>query len=71
MVYRDAVPARRALAQVVGVFGGAWGIGGGAISAPFGVAVLNLPGALVAGAALAGTCATAVIGVRVDWRLPL
>jgi len=63
--YGFSVPAMLALAFVVGVIGGTYGIGGGAIIAPFCVAVFGLPIALVAGAALAGTFATSVIGVAV------
>lgn len=51
------------LSLVVGVIGGAYGIGGGAIIAPFCVAVFHLPVYTVAGAALVGTFLTSVIGV--------
>jgi len=51
------------LALVVGVIGGIYGIGGGAIIAPFCVSVLGLPVYTVAGAALAGTFLTSVAGV--------
>lgn len=69
--YGFSVPAMLALAFVVGIVGGIYGIGGGAIIAPFCIAVLHLPVALVAGAALAGTFATSVIGVAVYSLLPL
>jgi hypothetical protein len=52
-----------ALAAVVGVIGGTYGIGGGAIIAPFCVAVFNLPVYTVAGAALMGTFLTSIAGV--------
>jgi hypothetical protein len=52
-----------ALAFVVGVIGGTYGIGGGAIIAPFCVAVFNLPVYTVAGAALMGTFLTSIAGV--------
>jgi uncharacterized protein len=52
-----------ALAFVVGIIGGTYGIGGGAIIAPFCVAVFNLPVYTVAGAALLGTFFTSVAGV--------
>lgn len=52
-----------ALALVVGIIGGTYGIGGGAIIAPFCVAVFNLPVYTVAGAALLGTFLTSVAGV--------
>lgn len=51
------------LALGVGVIGGIYGIGGGAIIAPFCVAFFRLPVYVVAGAALAGTFATSVAGV--------
>ncbi|MGQ9571248.1 MAG: sulfite exporter TauE/SafE family protein [Thermodesulfovibrionales bacterium] len=51
------------LAFIVGVIGGTYGIGGGAIIAPFCVAVFNLPVYTVAGAALMGTFLTSIAGV--------
>ncbi len=51
------------LSLAVGVVGGVYGIGGGAIVAPFFVAVLGLPVHTVAGAALLGTFVTSVAGV--------
>jgi uncharacterized membrane protein YfcA len=51
------------LALAVGLIGGIYGIGGGAIIAPFVVAVLGLPVYTVAGAALAGTFLTSIAGV--------
>lgn len=51
------------LAFVVGIIGGTYGIGGGAIIAPFCVAVFNLPVYTVAGAALMGTFLTSIAGV--------
>ncbi len=51
------------LAFVVGVIGGTYGIGGGAIIAPFCVAVFHLPVYTVAGAALMGTFLTSILGV--------
>jgi hypothetical protein len=70
-VYGFSKPALLALVFVVGIIGGTYGIGGGAIIAPFCVAVLGLPVPLVAGAALAGTFATSVVGVLVYSLLPL
>ncbi|MHB8918707.1 MAG: sulfite exporter TauE/SafE family protein [Desulfocucumaceae bacterium] len=52
-----------ALALVVGLIGGIYGIGGGAIIAPFCVSILGLPVYTVAGAALAGTFLTSIAGV--------
>jgi hypothetical protein len=51
------------LAFVVGIIGGTYGIGGGAIIAPFCVAVFRLPVYIVAGAALMGTFLTSLAGV--------
>jgi uncharacterized membrane protein YfcA len=51
------------LAFVVGIIGGTYGIGGGAIIAPFCVAVFHLPVYTVAGAALMGTFLTSISGV--------
>jgi len=62
-VFDVATPGIFALALVVGVVGGIYGIGGGAIIAPFLVAFLGLPVYTVAGAALMGTFITSVVGV--------
>jgi uncharacterized membrane protein YfcA len=51
------------LSLIVGVVGGVYGIGGGAIIAPFLVSVFGLPVYTVAGAALMGTFVTSVAGV--------
>ena len=58
-----STPAMFFLAFVVGIIGGTYGIGGGAIIAPFCVAVFHLPVYTVAGAALMGTFLTSVLGV--------
>ncbi len=50
------------LALGVGIIGGAYGIGGGSIIAPFCVAVFHLPVYTIAGAALMGTFITSVAG---------
>ena len=52
-----------ALSFIVGIVGGIYGIGGGAIIAPFFVSFFGLPVYTVAGAALAGTFVTSVAGV--------
>ena len=70
-IFGFSVPAMLTLAFVVGIIGGTYGIGGGAIIAPFCIAIFQLPVAVVAGAALAGTFATSVIGVIVYSVLPL
>lgn len=51
------------LCIVVGIVGGIYGIGGGAIIAPFFVTIFKLPVYTVAGAALAGTLLTSIAGV--------
>lgn len=51
------------LSFMVGIIGGIYGIGGGAIIAPFFVTFFQLPVYTVAGAALMGTFVTSVAGV--------
>jgi len=51
------------LSFIVGIIGGVYGIGGGAIIAPFFVSFFGLPVYTVAGAALMGTFVTSVAGV--------
>jgi uncharacterized protein len=58
------------LAFVVGIVGGTYGIGGGAIIAPFCVAIFHLPVYTVAGAALMGTFITSVAGILFYTLLP-
>jgi hypothetical protein len=48
---------------IVGIVGGAYGIGGGSIVAPFFVAIFKMPVYAIAGAALMGTFVTSVAGV--------
>jgi len=50
------------LACIVGIIGGAYGIGGGAIIAPFCVAFFHLPVYTIAGATLMGTFITSAAG---------
>ncbi len=52
-----------ALSLVVGLIGGVYGIGGGAIIAPFIVSFFKLPIHTIAGATLMGTCVTSIGGV--------
>ena len=74
-----STPGISALAFVVGIIGGIYGIGGGAIMAPFFISVFGLPVYTVAGAALMGTLITSVAGVAIyswmgvgpDWILGL
>jgi len=51
------------LSLFVGLIGGIYGIGGGAIIAPFFVAIYGLPVYAIAGATLVGTFATSLVGV--------
>ena len=59
-----------ALALVVGIIGGAYGIGGGAIIAPFCIGLFRLPVYIVAGAALVGTLVTSAFGIALYALLP-
>ncbi len=68
--FRFSVPAMFFLSFIVGIIGGIYGIGGGAIIAPFCVAVFNLPVYAVAGAALLGTFLTSLVGVFFYSLLP-
>lgn len=61
--YRVASFPLIGLSLVVGMIGGIYGIGGGAIIAPFLVTFFRLPVYTVAGAALAGTLFTSIVGV--------
>lgn len=64
------VPAMFMLAFVVGIIGGIYGIGGGAIIAPFCISFFRLPVYTVAGAALAGTLLSSIFGVLFYSQLP-
>jgi uncharacterized membrane protein YfcA len=59
------------LAFIVGIVGGAYGIGGGSIIAPFCVAFFELPVYTVAGAALMGTFLTSIAGVFFYSMIPV
>lgn len=61
--YSFSVPGVFVLCFVVGIIGGIYGIGGGAIIAPFLMTFFGLPVHIVAGAALMGTFITSVAGV--------
>ena len=61
--FRFSCPLITGLCALVGIVGGIYGIGGGAIVAPFLVAILKLPVYAVAGAALMGTFVTSVAAV--------
>jgi uncharacterized membrane protein YfcA len=58
------------LAFIVGIIGGAYGIGGGAIIAPFCVAFFHLPVYTIAGATLMGTFITSIAGALFFSVLP-
>lgn len=58
-----SMPSVFFVSLAVGVVGGVYGIGGGAIIAPFLVSILGLPVYTVAGAALTGTLCTSCAGV--------
>ena len=61
--YDVSVTGIMVLCFIVGIIGGIYGIGGGAIVAPFLVTFFGLPVYTVAGAALMGTFITSVAGV--------
>lgn len=68
-----------ALALVVGVIGGIYGVGGGAFIAPYVIGILGLPAYTIAGAAMLGTLLTSIAGIASfaalghapDWQLGL
>jgi uncharacterized protein len=57
------IPKLLVLAFIVGIVGGAYGVGGGSIISPFCVTFFGLPVYTVAGAALLGTFLTSIAGV--------
>jgi uncharacterized membrane protein YfcA len=63
-------PGMFALSLIVGIIGGAYGIGGGAIIAPLCVAFFNLPLYTIAGATLMGTFITSAAGALFFSVLP-
>ncbi len=63
--YSFSLPGIFIMCIVVGIIGGIYGIGGGAIIAPFFVTFFQLPVYAVAGAALMGTFVTSVAGVMI------
>ncbi|MCE5312209.1 MAG: sulfite exporter TauE/SafE family protein [Nitrospiraceae bacterium] len=60
--YSFSVPGLAAVSFCVGIVGGAYGVGGGAIIAPFCMAIYGLPVYAVAGAALFSTFITSIAG---------
>lgn len=61
--YRINTMSVVSLSLIVGLIGGIYGIGGGAIIAPFFVTIFKLPVHTVAGASLMGTFLTSTVGV--------
>jgi uncharacterized membrane protein YfcA len=68
--YVFSVPAMAGLAFLVGIIGGIYGIGGGALIVPLCVTLFRLPVYTIAGAALAGTLLTSVVGVALYSLVP-
>jgi len=66
-----SVPALLCLTFIVGIIGGIYGIGGGAIIAPFCVSILRIPVFTVAGPALFGTFITSIAGVLFYSTIPI
>jgi hypothetical protein len=65
------VAAVTVLSLIIGIIGGIYGIGGGAIIAPFLVSILHLPVYVVSGAVLMGTFLTSVSGLVFYSTIPL
>lgn len=63
--YSASTPGIFTLTFIVGIIGGIYGIGGGAIISPFFITFFGLPVHTVAGACLMGTFVTSVAGVGV------
>ena len=61
--HRFSVPGITFMSFIVGIIGGIYGIGGGAIIAPFFLSFYGLPIYTIAGATLMGTFVTSVTGV--------
>ena len=61
--FRASTPGILAMSLIVGIVGGTYGIGGGAIIAPFLVVVFGLPVYTIAGATLTATFVTSIAGV--------
>jgi len=63
MEYSASTISLISLSFIVGIVGGTYGVGGGAIIAPFLVAIFRLPIHTIAGATLLGTFITSIAGV--------
>jgi uncharacterized membrane protein YfcA len=69
--YSFATAQLLGLALVVGIIGGVYGIGGGAIIAPFLITVFRLPVYAIAGAVLLGTFVSSLAGVTFYSLIPI
>ena len=69
--YSFATAKLLGLALVVGIIGGVYGIGGGAIIAPFLITVFRLPVYAIAGAVLLGTFVSSLAGVTFYSLIPI
>ncbi len=61
--YSFSLPGTVLLCFIIGIIGGIYGIGGGAIIAPFLVTFFHLPVHVIAGSTLMGTFVTSIAGV--------
>lgn len=62
-IFKIPVPGVFILSLIVGIIGGIYGIGGGAILAPFFITFFRIPVYIVAGASLFGNFVTSIAGV--------
>jgi len=69
--YSFATAQLTGLALAVGIIGGVYGIGGGAIIAPFLITVFRLPVYAIAGAVLLGTFVSSLAGVTFYSLIPI
>ena len=69
--YSFATAKLLGLALLVGIIGGVYGIGGGAIIAPFLITVFRLPVYAIAGAVLLGTFVSSLAGVTFYSLIPI
>jgi uncharacterized membrane protein YfcA len=68
--YRVRVPGLLGLSAAVGLVGGVYGIGGGALVAPFLIWLFRLPVHAIAGATLGATFLSSAAGVALYWLMP-
>jgi uncharacterized protein len=62
-IHSVSTPLLFLLTLAIGVIGGAYGVGGGAIISPLLISMFHLPVHTIAGATLCGTCVTSFVGV--------